>query len=313
MKNKFSLNKQLFSYWLLHHVESLRKSFTRILASPLEFIFTTLMIAIAFAIPLCMYIIFESTEQLADQWDNDKQITLFLNKEISLTQANKLANKISSYTNIRDASVIDKNTALEDFSRQSGLGAITSDLKDNPLPHIIVVNPENTVSDLTTLINLEKKLNLLTSVEQVQFDLLWFQRLQAILSIVNQISWMISFILLVAIGLIIINVIRWEVSSRHSEIEIIKLIGASDAYVRRPFLYTGFWLGFMGAVIAAITVTIGSWLIQTSTHLLASLFDSDYQIAMLSIGVVVVLFLCAVVLGIGSAWIAVTHKLKDYC
>ena len=313
MKNIISLNKQLLSYWLLHHVESLRKSFTRILSSPLEFIATTLMIAIAFAIPLCMYIIFASTQQLANQWDSDKQITLFLHKNISLNQANTLAHKILSYKNIRDTAVIDNHTALEEFSHQSGLGAIASDFKDNPLPHIIIVNPDYTVSELTTLKSLEEKLSQLPSVEQVQFDLLWYQRLQAILNIVNQISWMISIVLLAAIGLIIMNVIRWEVSSRHSEIEIIKLIGASDAYVRRPFLYAGFWLGFIGAVIAAITVAIGSWLIQSSTHLLASLFDSDYQITMLSLGVIAILFLCAIVLGIGSAWIAVTQKLKEYC
>ncbi len=311
--NKFLLNKQLLSYWLIHHSESFRKSFARILANPLEFIFTTLMIAIAFAIPLSMFIIFQSTAQLADQWDSDKQITLFLKKDIDIKQANTLAKKISQFDEINDALVIDKNTALEEFSKQSGMNALATGLNDNPLPHIIIANPNKNIVEFSSLQALEEKLNHQPQVELVQFDLLWFQRLQAILNVVNKISWMISIVLLIAIGLIITNVIRWEVSSRHSEIEIIKLIGGSDAYVRRPFLYTGFWLGIIGAVLAFITVTTGSWIIQHSTQILASLFDSDYRITTLSVGNVAALFICAAILGIGSAWIAVTHKLKEFC
>lgn len=310
--NYLSHNKQLFSYWLLHHSESLRKSFSRILSSPVEFVFTTLMIAIAFAIPLCMYIIFESTQQLTNQWDGDKQITLFLKKEVTLDQTKSLANKISKFNNINDVSVINKNDALNEFSKHSGLGEVATGLKENPLPHIIVANPNQTISELNSLQDLEDKLNQLSQVEQVQFDLLWFQRLQAILDIVNKISWMISIVLIVAIGLIITNVIRWEVSSRHAEIEIIKLIGGSDAYVRRPFLYSGFWLGFIGALIALITVVTGTWLIQHSTRILAALFDSDYHITTLNAADAIILFACAALLGVGSAWIAVTHKLKEY-
>ena len=308
----FSRNKQLFSYWFLHHTESLGKSFSRILSKPLEFIFTTLMIAIAFAIPLCMYIIFASAHQLTTQWDSDKQITLFLDTKTSLSQAKSLAKKISTFQHIQDVTVIDKESALEEFSQRSGLGEISAGLTENPLPHIIVANPDLVVSELNTLHDLQNKLQQLPDVEQVQFDLLWFQRLQAILNVINKIAWMISIVLLVAIGLIITNVIRWEVTSRHDEIEIIKLIGGSDAYVRRPFLYSGFWLGFTGAVVAFLAVTIGTWMLQDSTNVLVTLFDSDYQLTMLSVLDACVIFACAAVIGVLSAWIAVTHKLKGY-
>ena len=308
----FSRNKQLFSYWCLHHTESLGKSFSRILSNPLEFIFTTLMIAIAFAIPLCMYILFSSAQQLTTQWDGDKQITLFLDTKISLSQAKSLADRIATFQHIQDVTVVDKKSALEEFSQLSGLGEISAGLTENPLPHIIVANPDLAVSELTTLQNLQSKLQQLPNVEQVQFDLLWFQRLQAILNTIKKIAWMISIVLLVAIGLIITNVIRWEVSSRHDEIEIIKLIGGSDAYVRRPFLYSGFWLGITGAVTAFLAVTIGTWVIQQSTKILVALFDSDYQITMLNTLDAFVIFVSASLIGVLSAWIAVTHKLKDY-
>ena len=125
------------------------------------------------------------------------------------------------------------------------------------------------MSDIDSLKTLEKELKNLKQVQLVQFDLLWFQRLQAILDVITRIQWIVSIILLIAIALIIANVIRWEVAARHSEIEIIKMVGASDAYVRRPFLYSGFWLGLSGSIAALFIVSMSAWLIEQSTTQLA--------------------------------------------
>ncbi len=279
----------------------------------MAFLFTALMIAIAFSIPISMYMLFSSTQNLSSQWDDDKQITLFLHNDVNTNNAKKLADDVASYNSIENTIFIDKKTALVEFKNQTGLSAITDTLAENPLPHLIIANPKSDIMDFDKLQILENTLTSLDQVEHVQFDLLWFQRLQAILDVINRIIWIVTTILVIAIGLIIANVIRWEVSSRHSEIEIIKLIGASDSYVRRPFLYTGFWLGLSGAVFAYIAVSICGWLVQQSSQTLASLFDSEFQIVTLSLGLVFLLFVCASVLGVGSAWIAVSHKLKRYC
>lgn len=314
MKNKSTqstLNVQAF-LWLEHHIDSFKLSFTRAINSPVSFIFTVLMIAIALSIPMSLYVVFSSVQQLTNQWDNDKQITLFLKDSVSYSEAEKIANSITEKDVIANAYAINKNTALDEFKLQMGLDSIAENLPDNPLPHLVIANPESSISDLESLQSLELELSNLKQVQQVQFDLIWFQRLQAILNVINRIQWIVSIVLLLAIGLIIANVIRWEVTSRHSEIEIIKLVGASDTYVRRPFLYSGFWLGLIGSVVALIIVTICSWLIQQSTSKLSALFGSDFQLTSLSIGLAGLIILTASLLGIGAAWVAVTHKLKSY-
>ena len=256
--------------------------------------------------------VFSSAQQITSQWDSDKQITLFLADKVSFTQAQQLAESIASKKEIANAIAINKQTALDEFKQQMGLDSISENLPENPLPHLIIANPETTLSDFESLQALENELRNMKQVQQVQFDLLWFQRLQAILDVINRIQWIVSIVLLLAIGLMIANVIRWEVTSRHAEIEIIKLVGASDAYVRRPFLYSGFWLGLSGSVLALIIVSLCSWLIQKSTTALSSLFGSDFQLTSLSIDLASLIIICASLLGVGAAWVAVTHKLKPY-
>ena len=309
-ENKLLINRIVS--WLKHHAESLHDSIQRIVTSPLSFIFTVLMIAIAFSIPISSYIFFLSAKQLTQQWDHDKQITLFLKKDISLSQANTLAKDINAKTEIESAIVLDKKTVLEDFKTQTGLASITDNLSSNPLPHLIVATPTDELSHLDELKALQESLENYPQINQVQFDLIWYQRLQAMLVIIKRIQWIVTLLLLTAIALIISNVIRWEVSSRHAEIEIIKLVGATDAYVKRPFLYAGLWLGLVGALAAIIIIACSTWLIQNSSQMLSALFHNDLQLATLPAGAVLLILISASVIGIVSAWIAVTHKLSAY-
>jgi len=298
--------------WIEHHIESLSASFKRNISNPLSFSFTVAMIAIALSIPLSMYILFSSAQQLTQQWDRDKQITLFLEDNITLIQAESLAKQILKIKLVTNAYVIDKQQALDEFKQQMGLESLSADLPKNPIPHLIIVEPDTSILDIKDLQALEDELINLEQVQLVQFDLLWVQKITTMIDLINRIQWIVSLILLFAITLIIINVIRWEVSSRHSEIEIIKLVGASDSYVRRPFLYSGLWLGLAGSVLAIFIVTMGSWLIQPKTKHLASLFGSDFEINTLSINACLLIVLLLCFLGIAGSWIAVSQKLKKY-
>ena len=314
MKNKIrnnSLNIKAF-HWFEHHIDSFKMSYARAIASPISFMFTVFMIAIALSIPMSLYVLFSSTQQLTSQWDNDKQITLFLKDDVTFSQAQTLASTITSKSQIATAQTVNKDTALNEFKQQMGLASIAENLPKNPLPHLIIANPNASLKDLQSLQTLENELRSLPQVQLVQFDLLWFQRLQAMLKLINRILWIVSGVLLIAIGLIIANVIRWEVTSRHAEIEIIKLVGATDAFVRRPFLYAGFWLGLAASLLALVIVSLCSWIIQQSSAQLSSLFGSDFQLATLSIDSAGLILIGSSLLGVGAAWIAVSHKLKLY-
>ncbi len=299
--------------WAEHHLESLTTSFNRYRSNPISYGFTVAMIAIALSIPMGIYIFFSSAQQLTQQWDGDKQITIFLNDDITLSQAQSLAKELKNTANVLDTRVLDKQQALTDFKQQMGLNSLSSDLPDNPLPHLIIIDPQLALSDINSLKELEAELNNTPQVQLVQFDLIWFQRLQAILDMVKQIQWLVSIVLLLAIALIIANVIRWEVSARHSEIEIIKLVGASDAYVRRPFLYSGLWLGIGGSLLAILIVSISTWLVRLKTDQLALLFDSEFKLSSLSVSLCMLIVAFISIVGIAASWVAVTHKLKHYC
>lgn len=299
-------------FWLEHHLESFKGSLKHHLANAVPFSFTVTMIAVALSIPLSLYIIFASAQQLTKDWDSDRQITLFLNDNIDMTSAKELAQKISSNSLVSNAIVVSKQKALEDFKQQIGIGAMTADLPENPLPHLIVVEPRQSVNDTESLNKLNAQLQSIQKVQLVQFDLLWFQRLQAILSVVNRIQWVIGVILLFAITIIIANVIRWEVTARHREIEIFKLVGASDAYVRRPFLYSGLWLGLSGSMLALIIVTLSSWLVEQSTHRLMSLFGKEFELHPVSFNLAIILIAVISLLSVIGSWAAVAHRLRQY-
>lgn len=298
--------------WFEHHIESFKTSINRNIAHPISYLFTIAMIAIALTIPIALYLLFSSSQQLTQQWDGDKQITLFLNDNVVLSQAESLAKQIDANEFVSATFVINKQQALKDFKQQMGLDGIVTELPDNPLPHLIIVQPEANLTEISSLQSLEAELSNLDQVQQVQFDLLWFERLQAILNVISQSVWLISIILLIAITLIIANVVRWEVSARHSEIEIIKLVGASDSYIRRPFLYSGFWLALGGSMLAIILTTICAWMLSYKTKHLANVFDSQFQLSTLSIDISLLIIIFISLLGVAASWFAVSHKLKQY-
>ena len=300
-----------FAYWIQHHIDCAKKSLTRLLTSPFSFIITILMISVAFIIPAAVYVLFGSADNLAKHWSNDKQITLFLRTDTTLQQVQILRDKLAARPDIANAEVIDKKQALEDFKQQTNLGAITDSLPSNPIPHLIIANPKENITELASLQKLQTDLRNLPQVDFVQFDLIWVQRVQITLEILFRLLWIITIILLAAVGLIIANVIRWEVASRHEELEIIRLVGGTDAYVRRPFLYSGFWLGFIGAGFAVIIVKISGWLINHSIDRLAKLYDSDIQLLSLPISLMTLMLFLGGVFGAAGAWLAVNQKLQS--
>ena len=300
------------AYWVQHHAECAKKSLIRLLANPFSFAITILMISIAFTIPAAVYVLFSSAQSLAGSWSNEKQITLFLRNDASLQTARALRDKLVKRIDIESATVISRDDALLDFKRQSNLGTIADNLPENPIPHLVIATPGDSVNELSALENLRNDLQKLTQVELVQFDLVWIQRLQSMLDILFRVLWIITILLLAAVGLIIANVIRWEVASRHDELEIIRLVGGSDAYVRRPFLYSGFWLGLLGAGVAVLIVKISGLIIGSSVQELMAVYESDLQLASLPAGLVVMILVLGGLFGTGGAWIAVRQRLRAF-
>lgn len=298
--------KTRLSHWLHHHGESLASSLSRFRQAPMSSISVLLLIAIAFAVPIAIHIAFQAVNSVTAQWNQDKQITLFLHTDINLQQAQTLAASLQQQLAISKARAIDKQQVLSSFTEDTQyalLGESGSD--NNPLPHIIELAPSEQ-ADLEQLAGLFATH---PDVDQTQFDWLWFQRLEAISQLILTIQWVMSVMLMLTVALIIINVVRWEIASRMAEIEIIKLVGASDSYVQRPFLYYGGLLGMIGALLAIGLTSLSCWLVNQSLSPLMTLFTSEFRLVGLDLSQAMILLLIGTVIGLASAAIASRVKI----
>jgi cell division transport system permease protein len=298
-------------HWINHHQACAKNSLLRLVKSPLAAFITIAMIAIAFIIPMVIYLLFSSADNVVKQSQENKQITLFLLPSSKLETAADLSKRLEQRADLYNVQLINKTAALATFKEQSGLGSIIDNLSNNPLPHIITANIDGQFDDAESLLTLKSELENLDEVDQVALDLLWIQKLESILDLFFKVLGIACMILSAAVGLIIANVIRWEVSSRASELEIMRLLGGTDAYVRRPFLYSGLWLGFLGALLAIFTLQVCSLLLASSFNNLQQLFTSTMQITSFSFSQIVLLLILGSLFGITGAWIAATRYLKS--
>ena len=206
--------------------------------------------------------------------------------------------------------MIDADQALLEFQRYSGLGNVLQTLDDNPLPAVIVLHPQVRIDHPEKLEQLQQKIAREPLVDHVQLDMGWLRRLHEILALARQIVLSLGFLLGIGVLLVIGNTIRLAVENRRDEIIIIKLVGGTNAFVRRPFLYTGWWYGFGGGLLAIILLAIvGHWL-SDSILRLASLYQSSYQLSGLDMELMTIVILGSGILGWLGAWIAVGRHLS---
>lgn len=237
------------------------------------------------------------------------QTTLFLKDSVSETEGHALAHQIGNFAGIAGSRYLSKAAALKTLEAHSGNGITQalSLLDNNPLPASIVVTPDSHQSR-ARIQNLMQKLAKLPQVAQAQLDQQWLQRLYTLLALVHKVLWMVMAVLTVSVVIVIANTIRLDIEKRRDEIEIMKLVGASDAYVRRPLLYTGLCYGFAGALLALLLAEIAVWFLQGAVQNLASLYGTQASLHGLSFSSALTLLGCGLALGwIGAFWTVSRH------
>ena len=310
MRNRTPRINRLRAYFGNHLRVSLA-SLGRLYAQPVATIMTATVIAIALALPVGLYIALDNVGQLSSDWDGSTQISLFLHTHVKKHDAQKLMQRLEKHKNIKKIEFIDKEEGLEQFREISGFGDALKYLDNNPLPNVLVVHPKisNNQTDSTT--HLVKELGKNKLVELAQLDVQWVKRLYTFLEIANRSILVISSMLAMAVLLIIGNTIRLDIQNRREEIEVSKLIGASNAFIRRPFLYTGIWYGAIGGILAWIINQISLLLVENPIHKLALLYHSDFRLSGLGAGNTLLLILLSSLLGLAGSWIAVSRHLKE--
>jgi len=207
--------------------------------------------------------------------------------------------------------VISREQALAEFKRQSGFGDALTALDDNPLPAVVVVTPKLEHADANTIQALADSLKQDKAVEFTQLDRQWLQRLYGIMDIVGRGVVILGAALALAVILVVGNTIRLAIQNRRQEIVVVKLIGGTDAFIRRPFLYTGFWYGLFGGIIALILVEVALWLIDGPVADLAGLYASSFSLHKLDAVTITTLLIFSILLGLVGSWVAVGRHLRE--
>jgi len=303
--------KTRFSAYFGNHLRVSLASLSRLYAQPIATLMTAAVIAIALALPAGLYIALDNAGQLSSDWDGSTQISLFLHTHVEEHAAQKLMQRLEKHKNIKKIELISKEKGLEQFREISGFGDALKYLNSNPLPIVLVVHPQINSNQPNRITHLVKELGKNKLVELAQLDVQWVKRLYTFLEIANRVILGLSTMLAIAVLLIIGNTIRLDIQNRHEEIEVSKLIGASDAFIRRPFLYTGIWYGAMGGALAWIITQISLLLMSNPIHKLAMLYHSDFRLTGLDAQNSLLLILFSCLLGLAGSWIAVSRHLKE--
>ncbi|WP_411563974.1 permease-like cell division protein FtsX [Pseudomonas shirazensis] len=301
--------RTLFHAWLESHRASLLDSLRRLAKQPIGSFFTCLVMAVALSMPMGLSLLLKNVEQLGGSWQRAAQISLYLKLDAGSREGEALRDEIKGMPGVADAQFVSREEALEEFQQQSGLGQALRELPDNPLPGVVVVTP--TEVDKPALEALRQRLAELPRVDVAQLDLVWVERLAAILKLGDRFVFGLAVMLVSALLLVIGNTIRLHIENRRVEIEVIKLVGGTDSYVRRPFLYMGALYGLGAGLLAWAILAFGLNWLNDAVIGLSGLYGSDFALAGVPAADGLSLLIGAVLLGYIGAWIAVARHLNE--
>jgi cell division transport system permease protein len=299
----------LLSIWIVRHFNMAGQSLVRLLRQPFASLMIVLVIAVTLALPAALNLIVKNAAAVSGSWDNALDFSVFLNRDVSLADAQKLAQLIGQRADVGDVALISAEQALAEFKQQSGFGDAMDQLSQNPLPHTLVVRP-SAANTTQSMVLLREELANLPETDLVQVDTEWVQRFHAILDIIREAIVIGSVLLGTAIIVIIGNTIRLDIQNRREEIEVTKLIGASNAFVRRPFLWTGFWYGLLGGLLAIALVQYGVYLLQPPIARLAGLYQSGVDVLTFELREIGIIIGIGVFLGLVGSWFAAARHMR---
>lgn len=296
--------------WVHHHRQAASSSLLRALRVPVATGLTWLVVGIALALPASLLVILQNIEAVTSDMRSPARFSVLLESGTSLNSAQDILSRVESRVDVRDVTLIPQDQALARFAADTGLVGLLDSIPDNPLPHTLLVNPLVSVES-EGLSELAQGLKAVRGVDQVVFDTLWQARLAGVLQAGRRLVMGIGLLMMMGAVLILANTIRLAIDARRDEIVVIKLIGANNAYARRPFLYTGLWSGFGGGLLGAIMVGVFFIYLSEPVNQLLQLYNSDRRFTGLGImGVLNMMFLGGT-LGLLSAWHAATSQLRE--
>ena len=296
--------------YAVSHAQNLVAALGRLVRQPTSSLLTVAVIGIALALPAGLRVLVNNAGNLSGSWESAVDFTVYLELTVDEQRARELAGEIQARPDVLSVELISRTQALEEFRTYSGFGDALKALQQNPLPHALVVRPSSDGDSETDISALAAQLDDLGETAFVQLDTAWVERFRAILDIARRSVDMATVLLALAVIIVIGNTIRLEINNRRQEIEVMKLVGGSDGFVRRPFLYLGLWYGLAGGVLAWLVLLLGLTLLADPVANLAGLYRSGFVLRGLGAGEVLALLASGAVLGWLGAGLAAARHLR---
>lgn len=294
--------------WRYAWVNTLRD----MLRQPLATLLTIMVIAISLTLPSICYLVWKNVSQAATQWYPTPQLTVYLDKSLDDNAAEAVLGKIKAEEGVDKVNYLSRTEALGEFRNWSGFGGALDMLEENPLPAVAVVSPQLSFQTTQTLTTLHDRLKAIAGVEDVRLDDSWFSRLVALTGLVGQIATVIGMLMVAAVFLVIGNSVRLNIFSQRESINVMKLIGATDGFILRPFLNGGALLGFCGAIVSLILSQCLVWKLSGAVSQVAAVFGTTFAVRGLGFDEVILLVLIAIIIGWAAAWLATVQHLRRF-
>ena len=292
------------------HAQVLIGSLGRIVHQPFSTLMTMGVIAVALALPLFLSLLLQNARTATGNWNEAYDLSVYMDKKAGAARVQSLAKQLRQRGDVAAIRIISAEQALVEFRRDSGFGTALDVLADNPLPDTLVVTPTLSSSTPQGTETLKSAIAGMGDVQTVQIDTEWVKRLHAMIDLLRRVVLLTGALLGAGIVLIVSNTIRLDILNRRAEIEVMKLVGASDGFTRRPFLYSGIWYGLGGGLLALMLVIVASAVLARPVAQLAFLYGSSFSLEGLKIATAGAVLSLAVGLSWLGSWLAATRHIR---
>ncbi|MBG6243988.1 cell division protein FtsX [Candidatus Symbiopectobacterium sp. 'North America'] len=282
------------------------------LRQPLETLLTVMVIAISLTLPSICYLVWKNVSQAAAQWYPTPQLTVYLDKALDNDAAQGVIGTLAAEDGVEKVNYLSRDEAMGEFRNWSGFGGALDMLEENPLPAVAIITAKLNFQSSQTLTSLRDRVAAVHGVSEVRMDDSWFARLVALTSLVGQVAATIGILMIVAVFLVIGNSVRLSIFSRRETINVMKLIGATDGFILRPFLNGGALLGGGGALLSLILSQALVWKLSAVVDQVATVFGTRFAVTGLTWDESLLLLLIAGMIGWLAAWLATVQHLRRF-
>ncbi|TVO33220.1 permease-like cell division protein FtsX [Vibrio algivorus] len=293
------------------HIKQARDSFRSLMSRPLGTILTLAVVSMSLTLPATFYTAGKNIATVAEDMNSASQVSVYLKEGTPEARLMVLKDQVETWPEVESVQYISSQQGLEDLSQFAGLEQAMSLLNDTALPPVLVVMPDAEHQQTDYIKTLAKKLQAESDVTDVRLDEDWFARLDAIKHLAYIVAYSFALLMLVSVFLIVGNTLRFNILAHKEEIQVMKLIGATDRFILRPYLYTGLWLGLLGSLIAWFLTLIITLLVSGAVDTLAGLYDSHFSLLGLGWDESILLLMLGSTLGWIAANLSARKHLKE--